>query len=143
MRFRDRPRPAPVRVGEELEVTIEAVGEKGDGVAKKDGFVLFVPNVQEGERVRIKVTKVLRKVGFAEKIGEGGAAEPVSASEPGSESFDDSKESEPSEDFGEEPEASESEDFDESADEEPEASEDFGDSESDDELSPPEPPSEE
>ncbi|PIN78502.1 deoxyribonuclease, partial [Candidatus Woesearchaeota archaeon CG10_big_fil_rev_8_21_14_0_10_34_8] len=34
---------APVQVGEELDVTIEAVGEKGDGVAKKNGFVLFVP----------------------------------------------------------------------------------------------------
>ena len=34
---------APVREGEELDVTIEAIGDKGDGIAKKDGFVLFVP----------------------------------------------------------------------------------------------------
>jgi len=31
----------PVEVGEELDVVIEAVGEKGDGIAKKNGFVLF------------------------------------------------------------------------------------------------------
>ena len=83
---------APVRVGDELEVTIEAVGEKGDGVAKVKGFVLFVPNVQEGQVVKIRVTKVLRKVGFAELIGAGEAAkaeEPVPAPED-------------SEDFGEE-----------------------------------------
>ena len=60
---------APVRVGEEIDVRIEAVGEKGDGVCKKKGFVLFVPGVQEGDEVRIRVTKVLRKVGFAEKVG--------------------------------------------------------------------------
>ncbi len=68
---------APVKVGDELEVTIEAVGEKGDGIAKKDGFVLFVPGVKQGDKVRIRVTKVLRKVGFAEVIGKGGSAAPA------------------------------------------------------------------
>ncbi len=61
---------APVNVGEELEVTIESVGAKGDGVAKKEGFVLFVPGVQKGDHVKIKVTRVLRKVGFAEVVGK-------------------------------------------------------------------------
>jgi predicted RNA-binding protein with TRAM domain len=68
----------PVKVGDEMEVTIEAVGEKGDGLAKKNGFVLFVPGVKEGQHVKIRVTKVLRKVGFAEVIGEGA---PVPAAE--------------------------------------------------------------
>lgn len=63
-----------MKVGDEIEVTIEAVGEKGDGIAKKDGFVLFVPGVKQGQQVRIRVTKVLRKVGFAEVVGSGGAA---------------------------------------------------------------------
>ncbi len=66
----------PVNVGDEIDVKIEAVGEKGDGVAKKDGFVLFIPNVKEGDYVRVKITKVLRKVGFAEAIGEAKAPEP-------------------------------------------------------------------
>ncbi len=65
---------APVKVGEELDVTIQAVGEKGDGVAKKNGFVLFVPGVKAGQQVRIRVTKVLRKVGFAEVVTGGGSA---------------------------------------------------------------------
>jgi predicted RNA-binding protein with TRAM domain len=61
---------APVNVGDEIDVKIEAVGEKGDGIAKKEGFVLFVPNTKEGQEVKIKVTKVLRKVGFAEVVGD-------------------------------------------------------------------------
>lgn len=66
-----RPRGfAPVKVGDELNVKIEAVGEKGDGIAKKDGFVLFVPGTKEGDEVRIRVTRVLQKVGFAEVVGE-------------------------------------------------------------------------
>lgn len=67
--FRRENNFVPVNVGDELDVKIEAVGEKGDGVAKVKGFVLFVPNVKEGDLVRVRVTKVLRKVGFAESIG--------------------------------------------------------------------------
>ncbi|MBI2541933.1 TRAM domain-containing protein [Candidatus Woesearchaeota archaeon] len=67
--FRDRSF-APVKVGDELDVKIEAVGEKGDGIAKKDGFVLFVPGTKQGDEVRIRVTRVLQKVGFAEVAGE-------------------------------------------------------------------------
>lgn len=59
----------PVNVGDELDVRIEAVGEKGDGVAKKDGFVLFIPGVKEGDQVRVKVSRVLRQVGFADVVG--------------------------------------------------------------------------
>lgn len=64
---------APVKVGEVLDVKIESVGAKGDGVAKVKGFVLFVPGVQEGQEVKVKVTRVLRKAGFAEVVGEGAA----------------------------------------------------------------------
>lgn len=71
---RDQRGPVPVQVGEELDVTIEAVGAKGDGIAKKNGFVLFVPGVKEGDQIRVRVTKVLRKVGFAEKVGSAGSS---------------------------------------------------------------------
>ena len=68
-----RQKFAPVKVGDELDVKIEAVGEKGDGIAKKEGFVLFVPNAKEGQEVKIRVTRVLRNVGFAEVVGEAGS----------------------------------------------------------------------
>ena len=88
---RDFGRDAPVKVGDELDVKIEAVGEKGDGVAKKDGFVLFVPGTKQGENVKIKVTRVLQKVGFAEVIGQG------EASEEGTEQQQEESQEEPSE----------------------------------------------
>jgi|SRR3989344_6723631 len=59
----------PVRQGEELDVNIESIGGKGDGIAKVKGFVLFVKGVQKGETCRVRVSKVLEKVGFADKIG--------------------------------------------------------------------------
>ncbi len=72
---------APVKVGDELDVKIEAVGEKGDGIAKKDGFVLFVPGAKQGDEVRIRVTRVLQKVGFAEVAGKKEASEAESGEE--------------------------------------------------------------
>lgn len=99
---------APVKVGDELDVKIEAVGEKGDGIAKKNGFVLFVPGVKEGDEVKIKVTKVLRKVGFAEVVGKGTpqaeGAESEAAEEPAGEeaSEETEEEAQDSENFGEE-----------------------------------------
>ena len=59
---------APVKAGEVYEVEIKSVGEKGDGIARVNGFVLFVPGVKKGNYVKIKITKVLPKVGFAEVI---------------------------------------------------------------------------
>lgn len=98
----------PVDVGEELDVTIEAVGEKGDGIAKKDGFILFVPGVKQGDKVRIKVTKVLKKVGFAEVV-QGGSQESASEEAPAEQPAPEPEPApEDSEDFGDEPAPEES-----------------------------------
>jgi predicted RNA-binding protein with TRAM domain len=59
----------PVKEGEELSVVVESVAEKGDGVAKKQGFVIFVPGTKVGDKVKIRVKKVAKKVAFAEVIG--------------------------------------------------------------------------
>ncbi|MBL7054295.1 TRAM domain-containing protein [Candidatus Woesearchaeota archaeon] len=98
---------APVKVGEELDVRIEAVGEKGDGIAKVKGFVLFVPNAKEGDEVKVRITKVLRKVGFAEVIGEGSVpkGEHEQDSNQSAQEAETPEEQPPdTEDFGEEPE---------------------------------------
>ena len=60
--------PKPVKVGDELDVTIEATASKGDGIAKIEGFVIFIPNAKEGEKIRIRVTEVKRSCALAEKV---------------------------------------------------------------------------
>jgi predicted RNA-binding protein with TRAM domain len=104
-----RQRFAPVNVGDELDVKIEAVGEKGDGIAKKEGFVLFVPNTKEGQEVRIRVTKVLRKVGFAEVVGESKSTKEEAKPEAQTEESTPAPEAEQPE--TEEPKAEDTEDF--------------------------------
>ncbi|RZN34945.1 MAG: TRAM domain-containing protein [Methanophagales archaeon ANME-1-THS] len=61
---------SPVNVGDTYDVTIEDVGKEGDGIARIEGFVIFVPNTKKGESVKVRVTKVSRRVGFAEVVAE-------------------------------------------------------------------------
>ncbi|MEM2908698.1 MAG: TRAM domain-containing protein [Candidatus Bilamarchaeaceae archaeon] len=64
--------PKPVAVGDILEVVIESVGGRGDGIAKKDSFVIFIKGAQKGERCKIKITDVKRTYAVGEKITESG-----------------------------------------------------------------------
>ena len=57
---------APVRNGDELDLSIESLAYGGNGVARHDGFVVFVRGGLPGDRVRARVTKV--KQGFAEGV---------------------------------------------------------------------------
>jgi len=59
---------APVRVGDEREVEIVDVGSEGDGVAKVEGFTLFVDGVEQGETVTVEVTDVKPRFGFAQPV---------------------------------------------------------------------------
>jgi 23S rRNA (uridine2552-2'-O)-methyltransferase len=59
---------APVRPGDELEVDIVDVGAEGDGVAKVDGFTLFVSGATAGETVRVRVEDVKPQFAFAEPV---------------------------------------------------------------------------
>ncbi len=58
----------PVNVGDVRKVKIEAIGSEGDGIAKVDGYVIFVPGVKVDDVVTIRITKVLRRYGFAEVV---------------------------------------------------------------------------
>lgn len=68
----------PVKEGEELNAVIEAVAEKGDGIAKKSGFVIFVPGTKVGDKVKIRIKKVAKKVAFADVVGSYDESEAVS-----------------------------------------------------------------
>lgn len=61
----------PVEVGDVIEVTIESTGAKGDGIAKVNNFVIIIPGAKEGDKVKIKISRVLKKMAFAEIVTEG------------------------------------------------------------------------
>ncbi len=59
---------SPVEVGETYDVSIDDLAKKGDGIARVEGFVIFVPQTKVGDKVKIKVNKVMRKFAFGEKV---------------------------------------------------------------------------
>ena len=59
----------PVEEGETRTVEIEDLGDKGDGITRVErGFVVIVPDTEQGERVTVEVTDVRENVAFAEVI---------------------------------------------------------------------------
>jgi len=59
---------APVRAGEELTVEIVDIGDEGDGIARVEGFTLFVPGAEVGERRAVRVTEVQPRYGFTQPV---------------------------------------------------------------------------
>jgi 23S rRNA (uracil1939-C5)-methyltransferase len=53
--------PAPVQRDQELELQIDSLAFGGNGVARLDGFVVFVRRGLPGDTVRARVTKVQRR----------------------------------------------------------------------------------
>ena len=58
----------PVKKNEEYVVDIIDNGYEGEGIAKIDGFTIFVNGVIKGERCKIAITKVTSSHGFARLI---------------------------------------------------------------------------
>ncbi|MFQ6050379.1 MAG: TRAM domain-containing protein [Candidatus Hydrothermarchaeota archaeon] len=56
-----------VEEGKVYDVTIEAKGREGDGIAKVEGMVIFVQDVKVGEKVKIKIDRVARRCAFAHR----------------------------------------------------------------------------
>ena len=52
---------APVKKDQELELTVDSLAYGGNGVARLNGFVVFVRRGLPGDRVRARVTKVQRR----------------------------------------------------------------------------------
>jgi predicted RNA-binding protein with TRAM domain len=60
--------PKPVKIGEEYEVDITEVSQRGDGIARIEGLVVFVPKAKTGDHVRIRITRISRKFAEAELV---------------------------------------------------------------------------
>jgi 23S rRNA (uridine2552-2'-O)-methyltransferase len=59
---------APVAAGDERTVEITDTGTEGDGIAKIEGYTVFVPDSEVGEQVRVRIEDLKPRFGFAERI---------------------------------------------------------------------------
>ncbi|MFL6511222.1 MAG: TRAM domain-containing protein [Nitrososphaera sp.] len=63
--------PKPVESGKEYDVQVTEISRKGDGVARIQGFIVFVKGGSVGQRTRVKITHVGDRFATAETIGSG------------------------------------------------------------------------
>ena len=61
-------RRAPVEEGKEYEADITELSRRGDGIAKIEGFVIFVSGAKTGDHVKFRVTRLARRFATAEIV---------------------------------------------------------------------------
>jgi len=61
----------PVEEGKEYDVQITDTSRRGEGVAKIQRFVIFVPGTKQGDNVRVKITKVTPRYATGVVVKEG------------------------------------------------------------------------
>jgi 23S rRNA (uridine2552-2'-O)-methyltransferase len=61
---------APVRAGDERTVEIVDEGSEGDGIARIEGFTVFVPGAAVGETVDVRIADVKPRFAFAERVDQ-------------------------------------------------------------------------
>jgi predicted RNA-binding protein with TRAM domain len=60
--------PKPVEVGKEYDVQVIETSQRGDGIARIQGFVIFVKNGKAGENLKIKIISVGSRFAIAEIV---------------------------------------------------------------------------
>ena len=74
-RRRDRFPQKPVEVGKEYEVDVQETSRRGEGIARIQGLVTFIPNAKQGDHVKIRITRISRRFAEAELVGKGAPKE--------------------------------------------------------------------
>ncbi len=63
-----------IEEGETYELRIDSVGRKGDGIARVDKFMIFVPGTAKGDIVRAKIKKISGTLAFSEVVERKGSS---------------------------------------------------------------------
>lgn len=74
--------PKPVETGKEYDVQITETSRKGDGIARVQGFVIFVKGGRVGQKTKIRVTNVGARFATGEVVA-GASQEHTQAAGPG------------------------------------------------------------
>lgn len=63
IQLKDVNKEVPVKLGQQIELTIDGYGHDGEGVGRFRDFTIFVPEVLKDERVLVKISEVKRNFG--------------------------------------------------------------------------------
>lgn len=60
--------PKPVEMGKEYDVEITELSRRGDGIARVQGFVVFVAGANAGQKAKIQITSIGERFAKAELV---------------------------------------------------------------------------
>jgi predicted RNA-binding protein with TRAM domain len=60
--------PKPVEVGKDYDVQISEISRQGDGIARVQGFVIFVKGAKVGEKTKVRILNVGPRFATAQKV---------------------------------------------------------------------------
>lgn len=66
--------PKPVETGKEYDVQVTEISRKGDGIARIQGFVIFVKDGKVGQNAKIRVLQVGNRFAIAEIVDSASTA---------------------------------------------------------------------
>ena len=65
---RGSPAPKLVEVGKEYEVDIREISRQGDGIARVEGFVVFVKNGKVNQNVKVRIEQIGNRFAIAKIV---------------------------------------------------------------------------
>jgi predicted RNA-binding protein with TRAM domain len=65
--------PKPVEAGKEYDVQITEISRQGDGIARVQGFVIFVKGGKVGQKAKVRIANVGARFATAEIVTGGGS----------------------------------------------------------------------
>jgi predicted RNA-binding protein with TRAM domain len=65
--------PKPVEAGREYDVQVTEISRKGDGIARIQGFVIFVKDGKVGQNAKVRIIQVGSRFAIAEIVNGSGA----------------------------------------------------------------------
>jgi predicted RNA-binding protein with TRAM domain len=73
--------PKPVEVGKIYDLEITDTSKRGEGVAKFEGLVVFIPGAKPGQKLKARITRVGARFAVAEPVGAGAEEEATEETE--------------------------------------------------------------
>ena len=66
-RARTEPVGSQLEEGQELDVEIQSVSKRGDGVVKMGKYTMYVAGARPGDKVKVKITRIAGSIVFTER----------------------------------------------------------------------------
>lgn len=64
---RTEPAGTTLQEGAVIDVDIESLSRRGDGVARIGKYILYVANAKPGQKVKVKITRISGQIAFTER----------------------------------------------------------------------------